>query len=160
MIVDDGRHFAEEVALALEHLGMSRSAGRVLGWLLICDPPAQSMEDFMCALQASRSALREGTNVLLGMGLIARSRAPGERRWRYRLCEDAWLQLTHTVVVGMVALQALAGRGLELLEGSPPQQQRLRALRAGSVVVENRMRELLVRWRTVDRELRRPAQPE
>ena len=38
----DQQHFVEEVGLLFEHAGLPRMAGRILGWLLICDPPHQS----------------------------------------------------------------------------------------------------------------------
>ena len=33
------RQFAEEVGRVFEQFGIARMAGRLLGWLLICDPP-------------------------------------------------------------------------------------------------------------------------
>ena len=37
------KHFVEDISLYFEQMGLPRMAGRVLGVLLICDPPAQSL---------------------------------------------------------------------------------------------------------------------
>lgn len=36
------KHFIEDVGLLLEESGLPRMAGRILGLLLICNPPHQS----------------------------------------------------------------------------------------------------------------------
>ena len=38
-------------------LGMTPMAGRMRGWLLICDPPEQTAAELADALQASRGAI-------------------------------------------------------------------------------------------------------
>jgi len=38
-------HFIEDIGLFFEQLGLPRMAGRILGVLLISDPPAQSIDD-------------------------------------------------------------------------------------------------------------------
>ena len=35
------RLYAEEAAVYLEAMGMPRASGKLLGWLLVCDPPQQ-----------------------------------------------------------------------------------------------------------------------
>ena len=42
-------HFVEDISLYFEQMGLPRTAGRVLGVLLICDPRAQSLTD-LCEL--------------------------------------------------------------------------------------------------------------
>ena len=50
----DKQHFVEEVALVFEEIGLIRMAGRILGWLLISNPPYQSADELAEALQASK----------------------------------------------------------------------------------------------------------
>src|SRR4051794_31547495 len=67
-----GRFFARQY-------GMAPMMGRVAGWLLICDPPAQTAAEIADALQASRSAVGTAVDVLEKNLVVRRTRAPGER---------------------------------------------------------------------------------
>ena len=59
--------------------GMAPMVGRVLGYLMICDPPEQSIAELAEALLASRSAITNAIAFLDNLGYIRRSRAAGER---------------------------------------------------------------------------------
>jgi DNA-binding MarR family transcriptional regulator len=54
-------------------------AGRVLGYLTVCEPAAQTIADLSEALLASRSAITQAVALLESRGLAVRSRARGER---------------------------------------------------------------------------------
>ena len=54
-------------------------AGRVLGYLAVCEPAAQTIADLSEALLASRSAITQAVALLESRGLAVRSRARGER---------------------------------------------------------------------------------
>ena len=41
---DEEQRFVEEVGIVFEQTGLPRMAGRILGWLLISDPPHQSTD--------------------------------------------------------------------------------------------------------------------
>jgi DNA-binding transcriptional regulator GbsR (MarR family) len=58
------RHFVEDISLYFEQMGLPRTAGRVLGVLLISDPPAQSLTDLCTLLRASKSAVSTTTRLL------------------------------------------------------------------------------------------------
>jgi hypothetical protein len=83
--------FVEEVGVMLElEAGTPRMVGRILGWLLICDPPEQSAGDLAQALHASKGSISTATRVLLRLGFIVRVRFPGERFDRFRAQPEAW----------------------------------------------------------------------
>lgn len=42
---DEVAEFVEEFGIGLEASGLPRAAGRILAWLMVCDPPEQSAED-------------------------------------------------------------------------------------------------------------------
>ena len=66
------RHFIEDISLYFEQMGLPRMAGRVLGVLLIAEPPQQSLNDLCEMLQASKSSVSTTTRLLIEMGLIDR----------------------------------------------------------------------------------------
>lgn len=70
--------------------GAPRMVGRVLGWLLVCDPPEQSAAELAEMLQASKGSISTATRLLLRMGLIERVRTRGERFDRFNARPEAW----------------------------------------------------------------------
>ncbi len=73
--------------------GMAPMVGRLLGYLMICDPPEQSIAELAEALLASRSAIAGAVNSLEQLGLVRRTRAAGERLDRVaidRTSRRAW----------------------------------------------------------------------
>ncbi len=52
---------------------VTRMAGRMLGWLLICDPPHQSMNAIADVLQASKGSISTMTRLLIQLDLIERT---------------------------------------------------------------------------------------
>lgn len=83
--------FIEEVAVMLElEAGTPRMVGRILGWLLVCDPPEQSAAELAEVLQASRGSISTATRLLLRMGFVERVRLRGERFDRFVAQPKAW----------------------------------------------------------------------
>lgn len=140
----DRQSYAEEVGLVLEQAGLPRMAGRVLGWLLVCDPPHQSMGELASALQASKSSISNSTRLLIQSGLVERMGLPGERRDYFRIKMDGWPQLLARRMALITAMRELADRGLQLLEGENERsRQRLLRFRRVYAFFERRLPELL-----------------
>ena len=79
------------VTILLEmEAGAARMVGRVLGWLLVCEPPEQSAADLAQALRASKGSISTATRVLLRTGLIERVRVRGERFDRFVAKPEGW----------------------------------------------------------------------
>src|SRR5256886_16571712 len=83
------RQYAEETAVVLEGMGLPRAYGKLLGWLLICDPPQQSSADLAQALDLSAGSVSTGTRMLENARLIRRVAVPGKRGKVYEMTEDA-----------------------------------------------------------------------
>ena len=56
LVTEGESAFVEEMGQALATYGMTPMAGRMWGWLLICEPPEQTAADLAEALQASRGS--------------------------------------------------------------------------------------------------------
>ena len=110
------KQFAEEVGIVFEQTGVPRMAGRILGWLIISDPPHQSMEQLTEALMASKGSISTMTRLLIQFGLIERLCLPGVRHDYFRLRSDAWQHMISRGLTGEIRMvRQLAERGLELL---------------------------------------------
>jgi DNA-binding transcriptional regulator GbsR (MarR family) len=141
------RHFVEDVGLFFEQLGYPRMAGRILGWLLICDPPQQSSEELAQALQASKGSLSTMTRLLIQIGLVERVALPGERRDYFRLKPGAWRRLITVQMQVMTGLHQVVERGLALVDHrDPAHQQRLREAHDLYAFLERELPALLRRW--------------
>ena len=141
--------YVEEVALFFEQLSvLPRTAGRIFGWLLICQPPQQTMNDLVNALQVSKSSVSTATRILIQVGLAERISLPGERRDYYRLTADVWNKSIENRMIQVTALRELAGRGLSLLAETPSaRRHRLQEMHDLYAFFEQEMPLLLARWR-------------
>jgi DNA-binding transcriptional regulator GbsR (MarR family) len=120
------RHFVEDIGLFFEQMGMPRMAGRMLGVLLISDPPAQSITDIAATLAASKSSVSTMARLLVEDGLIERVASPVPRRDYYRFKSGGWIQYLRRWLGLMSELHRIAERGMTLLSDRPPElQQRL-----------------------------------
>src|SRR5215217_2912648 len=82
---EERRRYVEEFGLLFGQFGLSRMLGRVLGVLMISDPPERSAEELAEALGASRGSISQTTRSLIQMGLVQRWSRPGERKHYFRV---------------------------------------------------------------------------
>jgi DNA-binding transcriptional regulator GbsR (MarR family) len=144
------KHFIEDVGLLLEQSGVPRMAGRILGLLLICNPPHQSPSELAEKLRASKGSISTMTRLLVEMDLIERIALPDDRRDYIRIKRDAWTQIIMFEVSEFVTGRQLAERGLALLEHEPPEQQeRLKEARDLYAFLERETPLLIERWNKV-----------
>ena len=122
-------HFIEDIALFFERMGMPRMAGRILGVLLIADPPAQSISEIGEKLNASKSSVSIMARLLVENGLIERVASPVPRRDYYRFKEGGWVLYMRQWLALMRELHKIAERGLALL-GDKPEEMKERLLEA------------------------------
>jgi DNA-binding transcriptional regulator GbsR (MarR family) len=142
------KHFVEDISLFFEQMGLPRMAGRVLGVLLISDPPAQSIDDLCEMLQASKSAVSTTSRLLLQMGLIERVPSPVPRRIYFRFVPGGWQVFMRHRLKLMMALHQAAERGLELVKDKDPAlQERLQEAHDLFSLVEEALPGLLERAR-------------
>jgi DNA-binding transcriptional regulator GbsR (MarR family) len=141
------RHFTEDFGLYFEQMGYPRMAGRILGWLLICNPPIQSAGELAEVLQASKGSLSTMTRLLIQVGLIERVGLPGQRRDYFRIKPGAWPQLIKGQMQSMIGLHQMVERGLVMLQDRDPAlQERLREAHDLYAFLERELPALLKRW--------------
>ncbi len=90
--------------------GFPPVAGRLLGYLSVCDPPDQTIAELAEALLASRSAIAGALKSLEVTGVVRRSRAAGERMDR------VWIDLSSPQGMDITEYQELGGLAREGLE--------------------------------------------
>ena len=141
------QQFVEDVGIFFEQSGLPRMAGRILGWLLICDTPQQSTSELVEALKASKGSISTTTRLLIRIGLIERFSLPGIRHDYFRIKPGVWHHLIKESQVQTTAMRQLAERGLDLLKNKPPLNcQRLEEMRDVYTFFEREFPALLERW--------------
>jgi DNA-binding transcriptional regulator GbsR (MarR family) len=114
------KHFIEDISLYFEQMGLPRMAGRILGVLLVADPPEQSLNDLCEVLQASKSAISTTSRLLTEMGLIERVPSAKPRESAFQFKAGGWLVFMRMRLRLMASLHQIAEQGLELLKDEPP----------------------------------------
>ena len=140
-------HFVEDVGLLFEHDGHPRMAGRIIGWLMICEPPHQSMDELAQTLNASKASISTMTRLLIQMSLVERVGLPGERRDHFRVKSGAWTEMMRESKESMMEGRKLADHGLSLLKGkSSERKRRLKEFRAYYAFFEKEYPAMVERW--------------
>jgi DNA-binding transcriptional regulator GbsR (MarR family) len=98
--------------------GLPRMAGRVFGWLLVCDPPEQTAAQLAEALGASKGSISGATGLLVRARLVDRLHIRRERADRFRVRPEAWDEQVRDQGAGEA--RELMARGLEALADAPP----------------------------------------
>ena len=142
------RELIEEFGLLHEQMGGTRMTGRVSSWLLLCDPPVQSLTEIAEGLGVSKAAVSGAARLLLQGHLIERVGEPGQRGDFYRALPadpDGVLPLDH-----VHTLHRLIERGLHTVADRDQSQSNyalMHDLLEFIAFIEAELPELLARWR-------------
>ena len=141
------RQFAEDFGVTGERVGMPRMTARLLGWMLICDPPTQSIADLERALGVSRASVSIATRLLQASGLIRRVAEPGTRGYRFEL-DPAFFSGQMNAANPFRLLREVLERGIEIAGGpSDPRAARLGEARDFYAFVEYAVPDAIERYR-------------
>jgi hypothetical protein len=141
------KEFIEDMGIRFEEMGLPRMAGRIFGWLLVCDPPHQGTEELASVVGASKGSISSMTRLLIQSGVVERVGLPGKRGIYYRIKSGSWSELMRARMGHMTAIRKLADRGLDLIAGKNPKiSQRLRELRNLYAFLEKEIPALLDRY--------------
>ena len=125
------RDFVEQMGGYFESNGLTRLSGRLLGWLLVCEPERQSSEELAGALNASSGGISTNARMLIQFGFIERVAVAADRRTYFRLRPNAFAAGERQRIRTMADLTAMADAGLRAMNGSPPARaRRLQEMRA------------------------------
>ncbi|MEQ0564861.1 transcriptional regulator [Amycolatopsis sp. NEAU-NG30] len=122
---DEVLQWIERVAtFCVEEWALPPITGRILGLLMICDPPERSAGQIAETIQASRASLTSNMRFLSAIGLVRRVRVPGDRTTYYRIEDDAWHKVIQRKLDSLGAFGDIADEGVAL---AGPHAERIRA---------------------------------
>ena len=120
--------------------------GRLLGYLLVCDPIEQTIGDITEALLTSRSAITGAVKMLETMHLVNRTRSAGSRVDMISIAPRGWEQSGFDPTEYQQQAN-LAREGLEVIKNaSLERRQALEETRMLNEFLVERMPQLLEEW--------------
>jgi len=139
--------FVEDLGILFEKMGVPRMAGRIWGWLLVCDPPHQTAAELAEAVSASAGSISTMARLLVQFGLIERIGLPRRRSRFYRIKAGGFTQLLRAKMALTTEVRKMAERGLALLKDEPPEmRRRLEAYRDFYAFFEREFPDLIAKW--------------
>jgi hypothetical protein len=152
------KHYIEKWGLLFEQFGTTRMAGRVVGWLLVSDPPHQTARQIASATGASAASVSTATRMLTQAAMIERIGVPGQRSVSFRITPGMWARLMRIRLGRMAVMAELAEEGLQILKPvRGDRAARLQEIRSYIAFMDREMPALLERWeRELQRERRSP----
>jgi len=141
------RHFVEEIGHLFQEIGAAPMMGRILGRLLLCDPPEQSLTELSEYLGASKGSISTTARQMHQSGLIHKVPKPGDRSHYYRLHDDAFAVVSQARMTYTKLVREKAEEGLALVADKPPElRARLENMVDFYRFFEAEMPQLIERW--------------
>jgi DNA-binding transcriptional regulator GbsR (MarR family) len=141
--------FSDELGFFWEDAGGTRMAGRVLGALLLADPPELSSSELSEFLGVSPGSVSTATRELIRPGLAQRVRIPGKRQDYFRATMGASVlpQIIRTRIELTRRYGQLMQRGEELAaQKDPAVRRQLEEIREFYEFIEAEQLAILERW--------------
>lgn len=152
MLDKETQDYIEYVGLMLEPVGMGKTMGRILGWLLICAPPHQTLDNLCDALKMGKSTISTTVSIMHQFGMIEKVSLRGDRKHYYRLQDTFWLDSVEDGLQKIVAFNEVAKRGLRLLQDQPaPQRKRLESMNKLYTFLEEEFPSIIRNWRAIQK---------
>ena len=108
--------------------GIPLIGGRILAYLLVCDPIERTAAELSEELEASSGSISTNLRLLINLGVVTKTTRRGRQAAQYRLNERGWAEMVHRRLRALAKTRELTATGLRLLSGDPERARRLRAI--------------------------------
>jgi DNA-binding MarR family transcriptional regulator len=120
------RDFIGRFGLFYEMAGQQRIAGMIVGWLMICDPPQQSITALADTLDVSKASVSTVIRQLQQIMQVERHPMPDTRQHYYRLSGGGnWAQILQNRWQFMSLGRRISQDGLALVADDPQRSERI-----------------------------------
>lgn len=146
---DKLQDFVAHTGLYFEGAGLPGVSGRILGHLLVCDPPMQSSAELAKALETTSGSVSTNTRLLLQSGLIEKVPVRGKRGTFFRIVPEAFSKQFAYKQAQTRAFREILDEGisaLEAMDSGGPRAERIREARALYAFFEREFPLLMARW--------------
>ncbi|QFZ22024.1 GbsR/MarR family transcriptional regulator [Saccharothrix syringae] len=118
----------ERFAAHFEKEGFPLIGGRILGYLLVCQPSERTAAELSQELEASSGSISTNLKFLVNQGLVTKRTRRGRQAAQYRINEKRWGDLVRAKLDALVSVRDLTEAGMRLMSGDPERAVRLRAV--------------------------------
>ncbi|MBV8930987.1 MAG: transcriptional regulator [Kutzneria sp.] len=118
----------ERVAAHFVAEGIPLIGGRILAYLLVCDPVERTAAELSEELEASSGSISTNVRLLMNLGVVTKTTRRGRQAAEYRLDVQGWSDMVHRRLETLVRTRELTSGGLRLLSGDPQRAHRLRTI--------------------------------
>src|SRR5690606_41950794 len=112
--------------------GMPLIAGRILAFLLVCDPPERTAAELSHALNASTGSVSTNVRLLMRLGLISKTTRQGREAALYRSEEDSWPDFVRQRMQRLTEPEELTALRRRMLRRAGDRARRPRRVRASA----------------------------
>jgi DNA-binding transcriptional regulator GbsR (MarR family) len=85
------KELVEKIGVAMEKGGLQPAVGRVLGYLMVSDPPYKTFDEIQGYLGISKSAVSNALNSLMSREIVDYITLPGERKRHFQLAQTGMI---------------------------------------------------------------------
>lgn len=141
------QQYVEETGLFFESIGLSQTIGRIMGWLLVCEPPHQTLDEICGALEMAKSTISTTIRTMQQFGMVERVSVRGDRKHYYRVRDSFWVDSFERSLVQFQGFREMAEKGLDLLhESDDKQRERLQKMLDIYTFLEREFPKMLAAW--------------
>jgi hypothetical protein len=108
--------------------GIPLIGGRILGYLLVCDPEERTAAELSEELEASTGSVSTNIRLLMNQRVVVRTTRRGRQAAQYRADVSAWSTMVRRRMDAIAGFRGLTATGLRLLSGDPQRALRLRTV--------------------------------
>jgi DNA-binding transcriptional regulator GbsR (MarR family) len=110
----------EKFGVLLEKFGFQRMAGRIIGFLILAEPPHKTFDEIREYLQASKSSVSIALQVLIMKNLVTYFTLPGDRKRYFKFIAESWTDMLKNDVGRGAALRDILNESVALREDDHP----------------------------------------
>lgn len=146
----DVREFVDRMGMWMEKFGGSRISGLIYGWLLICDPPHQSITEIATTLGVSKASVSTVIRPLQEAGMVERVPV-ANRQHHYRLAPGGFTHIMRTQLAYVRESTETIDFGLTVVGNDPRRRERLEDVREFFSFMESETEGFMRRWESFRR---------
>jgi DNA-binding transcriptional regulator GbsR (MarR family) len=114
------RAFVERFGVFFEQLGHQPAGSRIMGLLLLADPPQMTFDEIKLELGLSKSAVSNSLNMLIALDILEYVTNSGERKRYFKIRTDAWTRTMTGHLKTIETIQSLLREARSLRPESDP----------------------------------------
>lgn len=111
----------EKIGIVCDKDGFPPLAGRLLGFLMLAEPPHKTFDEIVEFLQASKSAVSNTLKFLESQKMVDYITFPGDRKRYFRMNVESWAQVVGQRLEFLKAMQARVKEVLNFRSGDFPE---------------------------------------